>query len=172
MGKHLGSEDKSKPAKYLVLDTWWEIGPFEYLGGVRNQASLEYKYPPENGVDLDATYVGKAGRKLKWEYHPMSRVMQVPRFVQRECIWYFYTEFWSDRDQEVWVNIASDDYGVVWLNNEPQPVYRSGTTPRPWVVLDASQFCKLKVQKGTNRMLVKLDNLGGLVGFTVILCLR
>jgi hypothetical protein len=98
--------------------------------------------------------------------------MQVPRRVQGRSLWYFYTEFWSDREQEVWANIASDDYAAVWLNDDPKPVYVSGTDPRPWVLLDATQFAKLKVRRGTNRLLLKLDNLGGLVGFTVIFCLR
>jgi hypothetical protein len=92
----------------------------------------------------------------------MSGVKQVPRFVQRCSLWYFYTEFWSDRDQEVWANIVTDDCGALWLNDDLKPVYKSGTTPRPWVVLDAQQFVKLKVRRGTNRMLLKLDNQGGL----------
>lgn len=173
LGKHLGgSVETSKSAKYLVIDTWWSIGPFEYIGGVRTLDSLEHKYPPENGVDLDATYIGKEGRKLKWEYHPMSGVKQIPRWVQRRSLWYFYTEFWSDRDMTITANIASDDYGVLWLNDDEKPVYESGTDPRPWVVLDPKQFAKLKIRRGTNRMLFKLDNNGGTTGFTVIFWLK
>lgn len=172
-GKHLGgSPEGSKPAKYLVIDTWWSIGPFDYVGGVRTQESLEHVYPPENGVDLDAVYVGKGGRALKWEYHPMSIVQQVPRWVQRRSLWYFYTEFWSDKDQLITANVASDDYGVLWLNNETKPVYASGQDPRPWVLLDPNQFCKLKVRRGTNRLLFKLDNNGGTTGFTVLFRLK
>ena len=171
-GKSLGSVETSKPAKYLVVDTWWSIGPFDYIGGIRTAESLQHRYPPENGVDLDATYVGKEGRKLKWEYHPMSSVKQLPRFVQRRSLWYFYTEFWSDKDQEVWANIATDDYGAVWLNDRTDPVYTSGIDPRPWIVLDAKQYVKLKIRRGTNRMLLKLDNNGGLTGFTFLFHLR
>jgi hypothetical protein len=175
LGKGLGSEETSKQAQYLAIDTWWSIGPFEHYGGVRGEASLKYKYPPENGVDLDNTYIGKNGEKIRWNYHPMSSVKQVPRPTvlnssQHNCIWYFYTEFWSDYDQMVLADIASDDFGALWLNPSPQnpdPVYTSGIEPRPWVILDKSQYRKLMIRKGTNRILMKLDNRGGLTGFTV-----
>lgn len=180
LGKGLGAEETSKQAKYLAIDTWWSIGPFEHVGGVRNETSINHKYPPENGVDLDATYIGKKGEKIRWNYHPMSSVKQVPRPTilnpsQHNCIWYFYTEFWSDTDQKVRVDIASDDFGALWLNPSPQnpdPVYTSGIEPRPWVILDFKQNRVLNVRKGTNRILMKLDNRGGLTGFTVTFMLK
>lgn len=180
LGKDLGPEETSKEAKYLTLDTWWSIGPFEHIGGIRDERSLKHKYPPENGVDLDATYIGKNGEKIRWNYHPMSSVKQVPRATvlnpsHHNCLWYFYTEFWSETDQVVLADIASDDFGALWLNPSPQnpdPVYTSGIDPRPWVILDFKQFKKLNVRKGTNRILMKLDNRGGLTGFTVTFMLK
>lgn len=170
-GKDLGAKETSRSVDWLAIDTWWQIGPFPYLDGSRSTQSLNHAYPPEYGVDLDAVYEGKGGRKLGWFYSPFSQVRMEPRDVTRESIWYLYTEFNSDSDREVWANIASDDYGVLWLNGEREPVYRSSVEPRPWVILDARQFVKLKVRAGTNSLLFKLDNNRGTTGFTVIFSL-
>ena len=182
LGKHLGKPGNagSFDAKYLVLDTWWEIGPFAYIGGKRTSASLSHKYPPENGVDLDATYLGRkdtselglTGSVLRWQYRPMSQLRQEPKIVIPRALWYFYTEFWSDQAMDVMANIATDDYGAVWLTESPKPVYISGEEGRPWVILDRRQNVLLRLKQGTNRMLLKLDNKGGTTGFTVILKLK
>jgi len=174
LGRHLGRTGAadSRAAEWLAIDTWWWIGPFPYLTGSRTKESLTHAYPPEHGVDLDAVYVGKSlsgqTRTLRWQYRPMSQVRMEPRDVFRESIWYFYTELWSAEAREILVNVASDDYGALWLNDDPKPVYTSGTDPRPWVILDQRQFVKLKLRKGNNHLLLKLDNNGGTTGFSVI----
>lgn len=171
LGKNLGLDAESRTVDWLAIDTWWQIGPFAYPGGARNTNSLNFAYPPEYGVDLDAVLEGKDGRKLSWFYSPMSSVRMEPRDVTRESIWYFYTQFHSASEQEIYANIASDDYGVMWLNGEREPVYRSAMEPRPWVVLDKTQFAVLKIRKGMNSMLFKLDNYRGTTGFTIIFTL-
>ena len=171
LGKHLGEAALSRSAEWVAIHTWWQLGPFPYLGGARTTQSLNHAYPPEYGIDLDAVYEGRDGRRLAWFYSPMSSVRMEPRDVQRQSIWYFYTQFHSDRAQTVYANVASDDYGVLWLNGQKDPVYRSPMEPRPWVALDKSQFVRLDLRKGANALLLKLDNNRGTTGFTIAFAL-
>lgn len=170
LGRHLGDGDLAqRRAEWLALDTWWTVGPFAYEGGQRTAGSLRHAYPPELGIDLDAVYVGKGGRSLQWTWRAFDQVRMEPRkdAYAVNAIWYWYTEFASDSERELWVNVASDDYSTLWWNGEQ--VYSSGMEPRPWVVLDARQFVKVKVRKGVNAVLLKLDNGKGTTGFSVIL---
>ncbi|GDY12314.1 hypothetical protein LBMAG53_11920 [Planctomycetota bacterium] len=172
LGKTPGGDESSRPADWMALDTWWVIGPFPYLTGQRDETSLTHAYPPEHTIDLSEPYAGLNNKPLRWEYRPMDKVRMEPRDVGRRMIWYFYTEFWSDEARTVFANVASDDYGVMWLNGKRDPVYTSGVEARPWVLFDANQFVQLDLKKGTNRLLLKLDNNGGTTGMTVVLGLH
>ena len=52
------------PAKWMYVNSWHVIGPFPNP----NRVNLRRKFAPESKVDLDATYIGKDGRVLKWEF--------------------------------------------------------------------------------------------------------
>lgn len=170
LGRHLGRDGEGqRRAEWLALDTWWTVGPFAYEGGARSAGSLRHAYPPELGVDLDAVYIGKGGRNLRWAWRAFDQVRMEPSkdAYAVNAIWYWYTEFASDGARDVWVNVASDDYSTLWWNGVE--VYSSGMEPRPWVPLDARQFTKVPVVAGINRVLLKLDNGKGTTGFSVIL---
>lgn len=169
LGRHLGSPGTAqRSADWLALDTWWTVGPFAYEGGARSADSLRHAYPPELGVDLDAVYIGKGGRPLRWTWRGFDQVRMEPTkdAYSVYAIWYWYTELTSDRECTMWINIASDDYSTLWWNGEP--VYSSGIEPRPWVPLDARQFVEVRVRKGVNSVLLKLDNGKGTTGFSVV----
>lgn len=171
-GRHIASDGQAEhEAEWIAIDTWWTIGPFAYEGGARTKASLTHAYPPEAGVDLDSVYTGKGGKPLRWTWRTFEQVRMEPSVSAYavNAIWYWYAEFTSDREREVWANVASDDYGTLWCNGEQ--VYSSGMEPHPWVPLDQRQFVKLKVKKGVNKLLMKLDNGKGTTGFTVVLAL-
>ncbi len=170
LGRHLGTaEGAQRNAEWLALDTWWTVGPFAYEGGARTKDSLRHAYPPELGVDLDAAYVGKGGRPLRWTWRAFDQVRMEPSksAYAVNAIWYWYAEFHSDVERSMWMNTASDDYSTVWFNGVQ--VYSSGMEPRPWVPLDARQFVSVKVRTGVNSVLVKLDNGKGTTGFSVVL---
>jgi hypothetical protein len=171
-GRHIAGDGQAEhEAEWLAIDTWWTIGPFAYEGGARTKASLTHAYPPEAGIDLDSVYTGKGGKPLRWTWRTFEQVRMEPSVSAYavNAIWYWYAEFTSDRERQVWANVASDDYGTLWCNGEQ--VYSSGMEPRPWVPLDQRQFVKLQVKKGINKLLMKLDNGKGTTGFTVVLAL-
>jgi hypothetical protein len=165
-----------KKGKWMAVDTWWVVGPFVHPGRSRPEL-LDRTYPPEAGLDLDAEYIGKDGRKLKWEYR-MTRFTRVEPFARNNetyAIWYFYTELYADRDQTRWVAFGSDDYSVGWLawpgEEKGRVIWRSPKQPQPWMPFGPGCFRKVEFKKGHNRLLLKLENAGGTTGFSVIVCL-
>jgi hypothetical protein len=154
-------------ADWLSISRWYIIGPFTHPGRDRPE-DLDKKYPPESVLDLDAAYVGKGGRTLRWEYRQTGFVRVEPfgNQIDRYSIWYGYTEIFSERDQTLWVAFGSDDYSVAWM--EGKVVWQSGKTPQPWVPFAPNAFRQVHFKQGINRMLFKLENAGGTTGFSVI----
>ncbi len=162
-------------AEWISVDRWYSIGPFTHPGRQRRLDQLDRTYPPESGVDLDATYEGKDGRRLSWKYRRVDAsflnggIRFEPYVEDNEAfaIWYFYTEISSDEDRAVLASFASDDYGVCWLNG--RRVWRGPPENQPWVPFTSHNFRVLHLRKGINPLLFKLENASGTTGFSVIL---
>jgi hypothetical protein len=160
--------DDGEQAAWLSVDSWWFIGPFTHPG-VQNLEDLDKKFPPEETVDLGASYLGKGGKNIRWKYR-QTRFMRIephPEDVDRYAIWYAYTEIYSDKEQDLWCAFGSDDYGKAWV--EGKLVWASGKNVKPWA--PGQDYRKVHLKRGHNRMLVKLENRGGTTGFSVIFSL-
>jgi hypothetical protein len=57
---------------------WYYAGPFDSA----TREGIEAKFPPERGVDLKATYVGKDGAKFGWRPVPDFPLGQVYSFLK------------------------------------------------------------------------------------------
>jgi hypothetical protein len=175
LGNRIGDSELSMKADWMSVDRWWCIGPFHHPGSQRRLADLERKFPPENYVDLDATYEGKEGRKLKWKYRHIGEdfiekgIRFEPFTADNEsyAIWYFYTIVYSDRNQSVLTSFASDDYGVCYVNG--RRVWQSPPDTQPWVPFTRHGFEAVPLRKGYNAVLFKLENAMGTTGFSVIM---
>ena len=165
-------------AEWMSIDKWYVNGPWTHPGEQRRLSQLNRKYPPESfPVQLDLVYkgMGKGGRTLQWKYRRMGSdflaggVRCEPYVVDNDkyAVWYFYSEIYSDDDKLLLASFASDDYGVCWLNEEK--VYHSPPECQPWVPFTANSFRALKLRKGINRILFKLENALGTTGFSIIL---
>lgn len=170
--------DRHRAGDWLALDTWWIVGPFEHPGTARPDL-LDRVYPPEarpgGDVDLDEVYAGKGGRVLRWLWHQSNTVRINPLEVrgmatsdkETYAIWYAWTEVWCDAPRTAWAAFGSDDYAAAWVNGEL--VYQSGRTPQAWYPFKPDSFRQIRLQAGLNRVLVKLENKGGLTAFSVCL---
>ena len=155
--------EDGEQADWMYLDTWYVIGPFPNP----SREYMDRKFPPESVIDLDATYVGKQGLRLQWQFMQSPTMMIAPHMATNYAIWYAFTEVWAERDQDRWVAFGSDDYSKCWLNGKL--VWTSGKTPHHWI--PDRGFRKLHFKQGYNSVLVKLENAGGTTGFSVILYL-
>jgi len=102
-------------ADRVYINSWYLIGPFEGKHG--RGLFTNHRYPPEQGVVLDAVYAGKGNRRLKWRYVNAARYPLVPPEPDEDAVYYGYTEVMMDRDQELTMWIGADDDGQIWLND-------------------------------------------------------
>ncbi|MGN0854998.1 MAG: hypothetical protein ACI4R9_05710 [Kiritimatiellia bacterium] len=152
------------PAKWMYVTSWYVIGPFPNP----NRANLRRKFAPESVQDLDATYIGKDGRVLKWEFmqahnfdtlnpwggREMNAAEVVPANREEYSIFYAYAEVFMDCDCDRWVAIGSDDRSDVWLNDIP--IWGSSNKLKAWTL--AEDFRRVHFKKGRNRILARVEN--------------
>jgi hypothetical protein len=149
--------------KMEYIRDWHIVGPFP--SPVHGQISLEMPTPVEEAfaklgagrVDLSAHYAVADGGTVQWipVQAPEYGVVKLGQYlgvVEWACA-YGYTEIAADRDEEVTAGIGSDDGIKIWLNGEA--VYSEEAQRSCQGV---AQMTKLRLRKGVNRVLVKIDN--------------
>lgn len=164
------------PAKWAYVQDWYVIGPFPNP----DRVNLRRKFPPESVVDLDATYVGKGGRTIKWEFMQAKNMTPketwrgdlkpevVPLTAEEYGIWYAYAEVFSDVACDRWIAVGSDDRSDIWINDVP--VWGSSNTLKAWRVDEG--YRRIRLNKGRNRILARIENGWHLLGWSVCISLE
>ena len=114
VGRMLGREGEF--ANRVYVNSWYLIGPFEGKHG--SGLFSNYRYPPEDGVVLDAAYRGKGNRVLRWRYLNADSYPLVPPDFAEDAVYYGYTEIMLDRERYLTMWIGADDDAQIWLNDE------------------------------------------------------
>jgi hypothetical protein len=148
------------PANRRFLADWNLAGPFD----APDMDSLTTVYPPENGVDLAATYPGKGGAAARWKkikaaasgYVDLTRLMQPNEQVV------VYAAGWvrSPEDAPAHLLLGSDDGVRVWINDvlvHTNPAYRATQADQDRVAV--------RLKKGWNKVLLKILQGAGGFGF-------
>jgi hypothetical protein len=160
---------------WLYINTWYIIGPWE------NHGRIDYSviHPPEFEIDFDAVYTdGKKGhvytsRKvfedidgtLRWRFTQSDNIRILPPIQSPDSTFYAYTELYFEEDMEMLVAIASDDATRVWINGK-----------LTWEELGLSswnigeRFERAFFHKGTNKVLVRLENGPSETLFSFVIC--
>jgi hypothetical protein len=133
-------------------EDWHAIGPFATDNG---NAAFETSYPPESKVELDRTY-GQVG----WRRAPEFTDGQTHSLGTQRGATYLVREIQSTAEFNLEASFGSDDAIKVWLNGELVITHNA----RRAVAADQEQAI-LKLQPGTNQLLVKIVNDGGQAGF-------
>ena len=163
-------------AERVYLDTWYVIGPFAGKGEESQQAG----YPPEDVVDLDASYAGPEGRTLAWRFTSRGFYPFVPPDRRMDAVYYAYTEIRVDEARDVWFSFAADDDSMMWLDE--RLVWLSSPGDKPWyhppyylrdelvgsLSLTEGQR-RVHLAAGVHRLLFKLCNADGHPFFSVVL---
>ena len=173
------TEDPTKdgiPAKWMYVQDWYVIGPFPNP----NRVNIRRKFPPESVVDLDATYVGKDGKTVKWEFmqaknsNPAEtwrndlKPEVVPFTAEEYGIWYAYAEVFSDVACDRWIAVGSDDRSDLWVNDVP--VWGSSNKLKQWRVDEG--YRRIRLNKGRNRILARVENGWHAFGWSVCISLE
>ena len=150
------------PVKWMYVQDWYTIGPFPNP----DRVNIRRKFPPESVVDLDATYVGKDGRTIQWEFMQTrnapprqswegdTRAAAIPPNAEEYGIWYAYAEVFCDVACERWIAIGSDDRSDVWINDVP--VWGSSNKLKSWRIDEG--YRRIRLEKGRNRILARIEN--------------
>jgi hypothetical protein len=153
-------------ANRVFVDRWYIIGPFS----APDPGSMQKVYPPELLVDLDAVYLGKARRVLRWRYVSSAPYPLIPPDEAEQAMYYGYTELSSDKARDVWMAFGADDDAKAWVNDEL--VWTSGNQAKRWYTRGGVKSLQWDIQttnlievrrlvhlnKGRNTVLFKLYN--------------
>lgn len=139
------------------LRDWYVIGPFD----ARGMKGFLAAYPPEEKVDLAASYEGK-GKTVGWKRYRSPEAtggahvalvnLRAPLGDAIDAVAYAYTAFEVEEPREVEFRGAADDNLSVWVNGNREfgfEEYRNG------VRLDRHRF-RVRLKKGVNTVLVKV----------------
>lgn len=165
MMKLTGEPDENVlPAKWMYVTSWYVIGPFPNP----NRINLRRKFPPESVVDLNATYAGKDGKVLKWQFVQAKNRNQITHWGATEynsaevipdkseeyAIYYAYAEVFFDKECDRWVAIGSDDRSDVWINDFH--VWGSSNKLKAWKMNE--DYRRVHFNKGRNKILLRCEN--------------
>jgi hypothetical protein len=109
-------------ANRVLINSWYMIGPFPGRHG--DDLFDNPVYPPEKAVLLDAVYLGKEGRVLKWRYVATQSYPLVPPDLVEDGVYYGYTEVRVDEDCDLTAWIGADDDAQIYVND--RLVWRGG----------------------------------------------
>jgi putative membrane-bound dehydrogenase-like protein len=145
----------------LALDYWHIAGPFD--NGV-NDEGLNRVFPPEKAIDLSATYPGKSGT-VRWRrVQPDAQgYVDLRTFLGNEsvnAVSYVFRDIESPADQEARILLGTDDGAKLWVNGALVFTSRLHRAAAP-----EQEAVTVKLKKGRNRLLLKIDNGDGAHGF-------
>jgi hypothetical protein len=131
---------------------WHLLAPFDNIA----DRGWDVAYPPEQKVDLSATYDGQKG-KIGWKTHTTADEYGVVDLHQAlgkhmGAVAYAYAEFDSPRAQDVELRLGSVNAVKLWLNGQlldERHVYHSG--------MEVDQYVSRgKLTAGKNAILLKI----------------
>ncbi len=149
---------------YGFIMRWHVVAPFDNVGN----KGFDVTNPPEEKVDLDATYSGKQNQQVTWrtwvsddpngivDFNAAFKDDQNPNKGQggnyKGAVGYAYTEFVAPSDQTVDLRVGCINGNKVWVNGDEvlsNEVYHSG--------MEIDQYVTpVELKKGKNQILVKL----------------
>jgi hypothetical protein len=159
---------------------WHVLGAFDY------HFHLGYNevMPPEQGIDLDAEYEGRHGKRIRWQRYtspvrvinlddalhtPKAERSSAIRFVSAFALTYIYSP--DDRSAEI--RCTADSNAKIWLNDALMWAERDDH--HGYMEMRDAFGARIPVQlrAGWNRLLLKISQgqrFAGIFGFTCRVC--
>jgi HEAT repeat protein len=153
----LGEDPSAIPRQSGFIVRWWLLGPFPNP----DNRAFDQAFIDETGVPNLNEPVRLDRRQLRWQEYrvidPQGIVDLTRIFRQTEDVaCYAYTEFVVESEMEAELRVGSDDSVKVWLNGKL--VHQFGGMRGLSVDQDR---IRVKLQKGVNRLLLKVTQGGG-----------
>lgn len=140
--------------KGATLGPWHMSGPFVAEDG---QQAFDTAYPPEQGVDLNATYPDGRQQWVKYTTFPDETIQSLPGDV---CATYLYRSVTAPSPRTMTLSLGSNDALRVWANGvevHSNNVQRGGEADQDTV--------EVPLHEGENDLLFKVVNYGNAYAF-------
>ncbi len=144
------------------VDDWYVVGAFDNEG----KAGCDTDFGPEAAaLDLAATYPGTKGREVTWRRltaTPADGYVDLSVAVRpnREAVAYALTWLEASEETRVALGVGTSGGFRLWVNGQPVAQENRYNLPRP----DQSRVA-VRLRKGLNRVLVKVCQEAGPLGF-------
>ncbi len=101
------------------ITRWLLVGPFDNVKGV----GFHNVYPPEKGVDVKSSYIGKDNDKVQWKEHVTEKTLGLVDLTEavgklKGAVVYAYAVVSSDRERPVDLRCGSNNAVRIWLNGK------------------------------------------------------
>ena len=117
---------------------------------------------------MDASYIGKGGKTVKWTYEQATATAQNNSYLHKHAnrsmvrpeysgeyeIWYAYTEIFMEEECDLWLGIGSDDRSDIWINDFK--IWSSSDNLKAWRIDEG--FRRVHLRKGRNKILARVEN--------------
>ncbi len=151
-----------------VQDALGFIGDYYVVGGFDNEgkSGCDTNFGPEAAaLDLSATYAGAKGREVSWRKLSVSPVdgyvdLGAALRPNREAVAYALTWLEAPAETRVALGVGTSGAFRLWVNGEKVATSDNYNAPRP----DQSRV-SVRLRKGLNRVLVKVCQESGPLGF-------
>ncbi|MEM7700284.1 MAG: hypothetical protein AAF236_17970, partial [Verrucomicrobiota bacterium] len=113
------SEEVDLPQPFGFLMHWHLIAPFDNT----DREGFAEVFPPEESIDLEATYPGKEGKEIGWQEYATSDEygmvdFNAPYSPLKEVVGYAYTEFEADEEINAELRLGCKNAWKIWVNDE------------------------------------------------------
>ncbi len=144
------------------VNDWYVVGAFDNEG----KSGCDTDFGPEAAaLDVSATYPGAKGREVTWRKLSVTPTdgyvdLSVAVRPNKEAVAYALTWLEAPADTRVALNLGTSGAFRLWVNGQPAASESRYNLPRP----DQSRVA-VKLRKGLNRVLVKVCQESGPLGF-------
>jgi len=145
------------------LGNWYVIGPFDNA----NHSGFDKAFPPEQAIDLAATYDGLGDQKVGWQPVDVKEIVNLAS-VCGGGDWrvaYGLTYVWAPQRMETAALFGKDDGAKIWVNGSV--VFNENSWSHCFV---DTYTAPLVLEKGWNTLLIKVANHAGSWAFGARLC--
>ncbi len=151
------SADPEKQPKDLpppLLGNWYAIGPFK---AASTKESFEKAFPPEQEITLSKEYTDD---KLRWTEQTNWQDGVIHELKGTRSANYVYRTITAKEPVALLVSLGSGDGLQVWLNGKKLLAHEVTRQTAP-----DQEKLRLKLEKGENKLLMKINNRDGEFGF-------
>lgn len=141
------------PRHFGFIMRWNLIAPFDNT----DKSGFDKAYPPEDSIDLEASYFGKNDAKVSWISHRTSDdygLVDLAKTLDKHkgAVAYAFARFDSQSERDAELRLGCINANKIWLNGQlltANHVYHSGRGIDQYVG-------KGRLKKGANEILLKI----------------